>query len=289
MNNIISTATHIMTAFPIHEAIEIIKKEGYSGVEIWHEEFVKQEKEGITSYGKVKKALIKTGLKAVVHATNKDHSGKRINICSKDERFRKRSLKMALESIDLARQLGLHLINIHPGHMDKEDDDPKDYWPILFDAFKELLKPAKEGNIILAVELMEKRPKEFFIKPRHIEKLINHFKSDNLGTTLDLTHAFTHGEEFPLMHLKEHGIHLHLRHFHASGFYGDKGKTHCGFKMDDEHKDYFIRILKKIIMNYDGIITIEGHLKGIMSETRENQIKLIRDNMDFIKQFVGGI
>lgn len=289
MNNIISTATHVLTAYPIHEAILILKKEGYTGIEIWYEEYLAQEKKDITSYGRVKKALIKTGLKGVVHAAIRDLSGNKLNICSNDENLRKRSIKYSLDSINLARQLGLHLVNIHPGHMDDEKDDPKDYWPILKESFKPLVESAEEGNIILSVELMEKRPKEFIIKPIDMEKLLTHFKSDYLGATLDLVHAFTHGEEFPLMHLREHGVHLHLRHFHTSGFYGVNGKTHCPFKIDEKHQDYFIRLLKKIMLNYDGIITIEGTIKGILSETRENQLQVIRDNLEFVRSSVGGI
>ncbi|MBW2992739.1 sugar phosphate isomerase/epimerase, partial [Candidatus Woesearchaeota archaeon] len=272
--------------YPIHEAILLLKKEGYTGIEIWYETFARQEKEATTSYAKIKKALIKTGLKGVVHAAIRDLAGNRLNICSKNDSLRKKSIKLNLESINLARQLGFHLVNIHPGSMDKEKDDPKEYWPLMFDAYKQFVAAAEQGNIVLAVETMEDRPLEFVKHAEDLKKLINHFKSDNLGATLDVVHSFTHGEEFPLKHMEELGV--HLRHFHASGFWRKKNKTHCPFKMDPDHLVYFKKILKQVILDYDGIITIEGHLGGIMSETQENQLKAIRDNMDFIKKSVGG-
>lgn len=286
MNNIIATSSHIMSAFPIHEAIKVIKKEGYTGIEIWYGDFKRQEKQGITSYADIKKAVIQTGIKGVIHAPIKDSAGKRLNICSKGEKFRKKSIELNLDSINLARQFGFHLVNLHPGYMDSEKDDPKEYWNILTKSFKQLLEAAEQSSIILSVEAMELRPKEFVIHAEDLKKLILHFKSDNIGATLDVVHSFTHGEEFPLKHLEELGV--HLRHLHASGYYGKDGKTHCPLRMDEKNLSYFRKILKKVILEYDGIITVEGTLKGILSETRENQLKAVIDNMYFMKKSVGG-
>jgi sugar phosphate isomerase/epimerase len=286
MNNIIATSSAVLSDYPIHEAILLLKKEGYTGIEIWHETFARQEKKGITSYAMIKKALIKTGIKGVVHAAIRDLSGEKLNICSKNKKLRDKSIKLNLDSIGLARQMGFHLVNIHPGYKDHENDDPKEYWPLLFDAFKQFAAAAEEGNIILAVEAMEDRPLEFVRHAEDIKRLINHLKSANLGATLDVVHSLTHGEEFPLRHLEEIGV--HLRHFHVSGYYGIKGKTHCPFRVDNKNLDYFSNIIKKVMLNYDGIITIEGTIKGIFTETQENQLKVIRDNMDFIKSAVGG-
>jgi sugar phosphate isomerase/epimerase len=286
MNNIISTSSHLMSAFPVHEAIKEIKKEGYTGIEIWYDDFKKQEKAGDSSYADIKKAIIQTGIKGVIHASIRDAEGKKLNICSKDEKLRKKSIERNLDSIALARQFGFHLVNMHPGCLDEEDDDPKEYWPLLFDAFKQFLAKAQEGNLIIAVEAMEQRPKEFVMHAEDLKKIITHFKSDNIGATLDIVHSFTHGEEFPLRHLEELGV--HLRHFHASGFYGKESKTHCPFRLDEKNINYFRMILKKVMLEYDGIITIEGTLKGILSETRENQLKAVQDNMYFMKKSVGG-
>lgn len=287
MNNIISTTTAVLSAYPIHEAIYLLKKEGYSGIEVWYESFARQERQGITSYAKIKKALIKTGLKGVVHAAIKDAAGNRLNICSKDEKLRKKSIRDTLASINLARQLGFHLVNLHPGRTDDEKENPKEYWPILKESFKPLVESAEEGSIILAVEIMEQRPREFVVHAEDLKRLISYFKSENLGATLDAVHALTHGEEFPLKHMDELGV--HLRHFHASGFYGVDAKTHCPFRLDEKHLDYFRKILKQLILDYDGIITIEGTIKGMLHENKENQLKVIKDNLEFIRSAVGGI
>ena len=286
MNNIIATTTHLMSAFPIHETIKILKKEGYTGIEMWHEDFIRQEKHGISSYAKIKKAIIQTGLKGVVHAALRDQRGNKLNICSKDEALRKKSIKLNLDSINLARQLGFHLVNIHPGHTDNENDSSSDYWPLLRDAFKILVPAAEEAKIILSVEDMEKRPKEFVMHAYDLKRLFSYFSSENLGATLDVVHSFTHGEEFPLKHLEELGV--HLRHLHASGFYGIRGKSHCPFRVDSKNEDYLRKLLKRIILSYDGIITIEGSLHGVLSETRDNQFNAILDNMSFLRSAVGG-
>jgi sugar phosphate isomerase/epimerase len=286
MNNIIATSSHLMSAFPIHEAVKVLKKEGYTGIEIWYEDFRRQEKSGESSYADIKKAIIQTGLKGVIHAPIIDSAGRRLNLCSKDEKLRKKSIELNLDSIALARQFGFHLVNLHPGCLDKVSDDPENHWHLLFDSFKQLLEKAEEGKIILAVEAMEQRPKEFVMHAEDLKKLILHFKSDNLGATLDVVHSFTHGEEFPLKYLEKLGV--HLRHFHASGYYGKDGKTHCPFRLDEKNISYFRMILKKVMLEYDGIMTIEGTVKGILSETRENQLKAIQDNLYFMKKSVGG-
>lgn len=288
MNNIISTSSHILSDYPIHEAIHVLRKEGYSGIELWFEDFKHQEKKGVSSYAKIKKAIIQTGLKGVIHAPLRDSSGKKLNICSKDETLRKRSIKLNLESVNLARQFGFHLVNIHPGRMDNDKDTPGDYWPLLFDAFRQLLPAAEEGSIILAVEAMELRPKEFVVHASDIIRLLSHFNSGYLGATLDIVHSYTHGEDFPLRHFEDLKK-LHLRHFHVSGYYGVDGKTHCPFRIDSKNLPYFSKILKKVVLDYDGIITVEGAIKGIFSETQENQLKVVRDNIDFIRSSVGGV
>jgi sugar phosphate isomerase/epimerase len=286
MNNIIATSSHVLSDFPIHEAISIIKKEGYTGIEIWYEDFKRQEKRGITSYADIKKAILRTGIKGVIHAPVMDKTGEKLNICSKDESLRKKSVKLVLDSINLARQFGFHLVNVHPGRMDDGHRSPEEYWPLLICSFKSFLGQAEEADIVLAVEAMEQRPGEFIVHAEDLKRLIKTLKSENIGATLDIVHSFTHGEDFPLKHLE--GLGVHLRHLHVSGYYGIDGKTHCPFRIDGKNRDYFKEITKKAMLDYDGIITIEGSIKGIEAETMENQLRAVRDNMDFMKTFIGG-
>ncbi len=289
MNNIIATTTGLVSEFPTHEAPVVLKKAGYEGIEIWPESFWLKEKNKETSFEKMKKAMKTTGLKGVIHSPIKDLTVdpiEKLNICSIHEDLRLKSIDLNLKSIKMAKDLGFHLVNIHPGWLDREKDNPKKYWPILKESFEIIVKEAEKHNIILAIEAMEKRSKEFVIRVEDIKKLISFYNSENLGATLDLVHAFTHGEELPLKHMEELGI--HLRHMHVSGHYGISGKTHCPFAMDKTHSKYFRNILKEVALNYDGIITIEGHTRGIIPQEKKVQLKTIKDNLEFVRSAIGG-
>lgn len=284
MNNIIATTNNVVSSLPTHEAIQAIKQAGYEGVEIWPEVHWLYERDNKSSFELLKKAMQKTGLKGVIHAPTKERSLEelKLNVCSKDEELRNLSIKETITALKMAKELKINLVNMHPGAMDHAKDSPKEYWLLLKEAFEQFVKIAEKNKITIAVEMMEERPLEFVKHPEDIKKLISYFNSENLGATLDIVHAFTHGEEFPLKHLEELGI--HLKHFHVSGYYGMEGKTHCPFSLDKEHYKYFQNILKEVTLKYDGIITIEGTIKDIMPETKENQQKIIKENLDFIKK-----
>lgn len=266
----------------MHEAIGILAKLGYEAIELWPEFLDQQVEMAVTSVEKVKSALKAHNFAGVIHCPLRDlkDPARKYNICSKDEKFREKSLKMALKAVELAHELGFDIITIHPGHTDKEGESAGDgYWKLQIDAFSELTKRAEELGVFIGLEPMEKRPKEFVIEPEHAQKILHEIGSENLGITFDLIHAFTNGEDKPLEFID--WMEEDIIHVHVSGH--SKEKAHVPFHMTDIPHEYLDNVFNHLASKgYKGIISIEGHTKGLHEQTKEYQADIVGKNIDYI-------
>jgi sugar phosphate isomerase/epimerase len=283
LRNKIATSSHILSLYPIHEAIDILGKVGYDAIEIWAEELDIQMKHKRTSLGKVRSALKRNRMVGVIHAPLYDPHSKgkeKYNLCSKDEAVRERSIKAHLHALDIAKKFGFHVMTVHPGHTDREGERANGrYWELQIDAFKRIAGHARKCGVRIGIEPMESRPREFITEPRHIDRILRAVKLANLGVTFDLVHTYTHGERAPIefidrMHKR------HIFHVHISGH--DRKKTHVPFFMTRIHHHYFDRVMAAVIKDYKGIISIEGTIKGVLPMTKANQKMVVRKNMEYI-------
>jgi sugar phosphate isomerase/epimerase len=283
LRNKIATSNHILSAFPIHEAISILADAGYDAIEIWSGELKHEIGQGLTSIGKVKEALDRTGIAGVIHCPLRNLASPdqyKYNICSKDPALRKESLEADMLALEHAHQLGFEVITIHPGHTDSPDKvTDQEYWDLQVDAFRQLAKKAEELKVKIGMEPMEHRPKEFVMEPRHVDRILKEVQSPNLGVTFDLIHAYTHGTDKPVEFLD--GLHPHIFHVHMSGH--SEKKNHVPFAHTMIHHFYLDKVLDKIVSyGYSGMISVEGTLKGIMEETAENQKNVVKGNLEYI-------
>ena len=283
LKNKIATSTAILSLYPVHEAVDILGKTGYDAIEIWAEMLDIQLKSDQTSMQQIKEALERHSMTGVIHAPLKDLSVPepyKYNICSKDAKLREKSIQENLKALGFAHELGFDVVTVHPGHIDRpEENVDMDYWQLQIDAFKKLAKRAEELGVRIGMEPMEHRPREFVMEPKHVDKIIQAVQSPNLGVTFDLIHAYTHGTEKPVEFLD--GLHKNIFHVHMSG-HSDK-KNHVPFSMTIIHHFYLDKVINKLVGNgYSGIISIEGTLKGVMEETGENQKKTVKENLEYI-------
>jgi sugar phosphate isomerase/epimerase len=276
----IATSSHLLVKFTLHEAIEILGKIGYDAIEIWAVGLEQQLAEKKTSYAKIRAALFKYRMMATLHAPTADYKTKEmLNVCSKNTKLRKKSIQKNLAAMDYAHKLGCHVITIHPGHMDLPTDKVDEtYWKLQIDAFKVLAKKAEKLNLDLGIELMENRPKEFVMEPPAIHKIIHAVNSKHVGVTVDLTHAFTHGMNKPIEFLES--CRERIFHAHMSGY--TTKKTHVPLYMSAIPTSYLDNALIKLTRHHAGWIAVEGHLKGIMADTKANEKMVAKKNYDFI-------
>ncbi|MBN1544307.1 sugar phosphate isomerase/epimerase [Candidatus Woesearchaeota archaeon] len=284
LKNRIATSNKLLSLYPIHEAVAIMARAGYEAIELWPEFLDQQVGKGLTSVEKVKAALKENDMVGVIHCPLRDLNdpARKYNISSKDKMFREKSLKMVLKAVELANELGLNIITVHPGHTDKEDETADDeYWRLQIDAFRQLTKRGEELGVFIGLEPMEKRPKEFIIEPEHVQKILHKIGSENLGITFDLIHAFTNGEDKPLEFLD--WMEEDIIHVHVSGH--SKDKVHVPFHMTDIPHAYLDNVFSHLIgKGYKGIISIEGHTKGLHEQTRDHQEGIVRKNIEYVRR-----
>lgn len=240
--------------------------------------FFPQIQEEITSVKLIKDALKRTGLLVSIHAPIKKEVGK-WNICSKDEKLRKESIEIHLKTIDIAETFNAKIINIHPGFTD-EDVYDEEYYKINLKSIEIICDAAAEKDILISMEIMEERPKEFIKTPEDVMKIIKKLNRKNFGMTLDIVHAYTHGKDTVERYLKEIKKDIDfVFHCHVSGH--TSKYTHAPF-IACEIKDFWKKEIKKFVKFYNGAIVIEGTNKGKDLGITLSDEELEKNNLEFI-------
>jgi len=184
-------------------------------------------------------------------------------------------MQKLIDSVKLAKKLNFPLVNCHPGAVEKQPQIEK-CWGWMIGVFKKAVKLAEKNNIKISIECMEEKPKEFVKEPEQLLRIIDSVGSPNLGITFDIIHAYTHGEERPLKYF--HEFKHKVFHVHISGH--SKAKTHVPFAQTQTPKGYIEDFLKQIIKEYHDILSVEG----AMNVPKEEQLKIIKDNIRFLRK-----
>ena len=117
------------------------------------------------------------------------------------------------------------------------------------ETFARINEWAQREHVMVGIEAMEKRPKEIYMLPEHIERMLS-MGWTNLGLTLDIAHTFTHTD--PVEYIKQ----LNSRwifHIHLSD--GSRQITHLPLGKGDIDINAALKELNKL---YDGLVIIEG-------------------------------
>lgn len=242
---------------------EIMKKaylEGFQGIELWMQQ-VEYKK---YSVNECKQALKKNPIDITIHAYSWD-----LNLSSLNEGIRKASINEILKSIDYAHLIKAKDVTIHPGRktiFGFEDNNKE----LLYKSLKEISDYAKEKNIIISLEIMEKVSKEFITSDIELKECIKNLYED-FQYTLDVAHCTNEEEVFNYLNSVDR-----ISKIHISNKIGNKLHTPLSIG------DYDFQELLFKLEETNNPLVIEGI-------DYSDDLDILENNINFIKSIKGEI
>ncbi|HID87656.1 MAG TPA: sugar phosphate isomerase/epimerase [Anaerolineae bacterium] len=232
-------SSHLLWSLPVAKAAQVASSLDFQGLEIWTEHLWRED-----HLSELKEQLAQISLRYFLHAPFMD-----LNPCSRNPRVAQLSLAEQLEALQLARELGIELVVVHPGHCSSSKDSPAEFWPPLLESLEELESEAEKLGITLAVENMEPRPKEFMVRPMDFAWLFQEIPGLNL--CLDLAHAAAVGEDALNGFVEQ--LAGRICHVHLSNV--GEGKVHLPL---DRGRLPVTPAVSRFLLEFTGAITLEG-------------------------------
>lgn len=157
-------------------------------------------------------------------------------------------MRQMFDSLDYVSEIGARCVVVHPGKTSSTKDSPEEYWTMQIDSLSEIVLKAKEIGMDVNMEIMEPRKKEIVTTPEIANEILQTIPMENLGITLDLSHAQLSGGPLEFIRRLKKISHVHLSdakednpHYPLGG--GDLEV--CGS-------------LKELRKRYDCLVIIEG-------------------------------
>lgn len=227
---------------PVTESIDYAVKSGCAGIEIQTDYLPEDQGERDAVFACAKQC----GLHVSLHGPSSD-----INISSLNRGIRRESVRQIKEAIDIAARYGLEKVTMHPGLLSSTRENVEDKWVVMLDSMAELASYAREAEVHLGVENMEKRKKELVFTLADLNRFSTLAEGNPwFGVTLDFCHFATNGILAPeLTELK-----LPVKNVHISQCIG--GKPHFALDRAGEvSTENVARMLDAI--GYTGSVTME--------------------------------
>lgn len=162
----------------IREMAQLAHEFHLDGIELWAEQawFCHMNTREIVQ------VLKQYGLGVTVHAASWD-----TNICSLNERIRRKSLEEIFRSIIFADAIQAKNVTVHPGKRTSSAEWTLWHEKILNQSLDQLEEIANHYGITLSVELMEEADKELITTAASLNRFITH-RSEAIQTTFHLAH-----------------------------------------------------------------------------------------------------
>lgn len=152
--------------------------EGFKGIELWMQHF-DNINSSIEEVNRLKK---KYPINLFIHAYSWD-----LNISSLNDEIRNSSVNEIIKTIYFAKKIGASEITVHPGRDTLPNSNSKTV-EYLYNSLDLILSTAKETEIKVSLEIMEKIPKESMTSLSKFKLLLkDNFKHFNY--TLDIAHC----------------------------------------------------------------------------------------------------
>ena len=161
------------------EAIRIAQENDFSGIEFWAEHIWRYDADPFNLSHEAKAA----SLELTVHASSWD-----LNITAFNKGMRAQSVVEIKKSIDLASDLDAKYMTFHPGMLTIPGKMLEAHFGMLLESVAELMDYAERKNVVLSMELMEEKEKEFITTPTAMNRFISTLGRD-LKTTFDIAHV----------------------------------------------------------------------------------------------------
>jgi sugar phosphate isomerase/epimerase len=245
------TAPAIWRSPPTDEAIRVLKKAGYDGVEWMLGNHFRNTKELGQLVAKTRKAKL-----AVSNIMCWQ------DLVKENQAARSKSVNLLSEMIDAADDLSVPLMNVFTGPMTwnpgaarlgKEISEGK-AWSLVINSFSKIIEEAEKRQVIVTVEpVFGMLVHDYYT----LKELLSHFDSKYLGVNFDPSHFVIHGNDV-LWSAKMLG--KKIRHVHvkdAFGKPGGLGETFVFPFLGEGLVDWkgFFTILKEL--DYKGFLSLE--------------------------------
>ena len=226
-----------MRAEPIEVTIRRLAKYGYESIEISGEPEKYNTKE-------VRKLLQDNGLRCWGAVTLMFPG---LNLPSKDEAIRAKSVKYVKDCITMVKELEGHEITIVPGTVGKVNPDstPENEWKWAVEGLKEIYAHGQQAGVKLALEPLN-RFETYFISRADQALALAEAVGPDCGVCLDAFHLNIEDADM-LGSIRKAG--KRLVDFHVA----DNNRLACG--MGSLNWSAIVRTLKSI--GYDGALTVE--------------------------------
>ena len=259
MNLIFGISTTVLREHPVSSALEKIALAGFASAELWPWHLEKWTE----PLYKLRTQIEKLELKLTIHAFTGEYNPLALDVY--DSRQARRRVAAQFQ---LAGDLDAELIVVHPGQRDGEADATESAWDRLLEWVQELDGLAALYGINVGIELMERKPFEFFMLPSDAKRLMAG-AYQNLGLTVDLAHLNTHGNPIDLLEQINPDW---ISHVHLSDNTPQRVHLPLGTgKMD------IGGLLHALTDRYSGLVSIEGSVP-------ERGIQLLEQNFTYLEK-----
>lgn len=253
----IAASTSTTRELPIPEAMELVCRTGYEGLEIWVEHIWKQRQ----APAGLRRRASKLGLALTMHGPQRD-----LNVTSSNAGIKAESQRQYLAALEEAAELGAEVIVLHPGALSSSGDDPASFWAPLEEFFAVVAEKAAALGVRVGIENMERRRLEFVTTPQAVLRLISSIGAASLGITLDLAHILINGDD-----VEFDGLALHICHTHISG--STREKVHVPL---DEGVYGMREAVQRLQRLYGGMAAIEGFVRGQAQQVLRRNYEVAR-------------
>jgi len=254
----IGSATMFFQDLSVCEALEKIARYGFQAAEVWMHHLIQtgESPQTVALRGR------QLGLALSLHAVTYD-----VNVTSTTPGIREESLRQIHQSIVTASQMEAKITVVHPGRLSASRGSVETCWQLMTAALAQINEWALVAGVSVGLESMEKRPKEVFITPADIQKLLRP-ECKAIGFTLDLAHAYTFMDPVAYIERFDPQRILHV-HFSDSSDQAIHAPLGTG-KMD------IPAALTALSKKFDGLAIIEGYVPGRGDETVSNNAAYLK-------------
>ena len=244
----------------LEEIFNNVFRFGSDGIELWSQQFFYRK----FDIGEFEKLAALYPLKNCVHSQSWD-----LNISSVNDGIRKQSVAEVKKSVELAYQLGLDEVTVHPGHRTISGTEVS-YGAYLHESLREILEYAQKRKIDVSLEIMEKIPREF-VTTMDAMKAVCGDMFDQFVYTLDVAHC--DGEEEILSTLQNYRP--RISKIHISNRKGSRFHTPL------DEGDYDMEKLLPELARYNLPMVIEG-----LDSSRD--FSAAKQNIQFVQHIFNG-
>jgi sugar phosphate isomerase/epimerase len=241
-------SSKVLQGLPLPNIIEYAARLGFDGIELWMHQLA-----GCGwSLKQIKECLQKHYLCCQVHAETRD-----TNLASTNPGIRAESLRQAAYAIQCARDLDASVITIHPGRLTSQKDlCTRDHlWDLQVKAFDELAVLAGKAGLVIGIENMEARDKEFVVGEEHLARIIRSIDSPHLMATLDIAHLYSTGSLYSSLD----NWTLPLVNVHISQA---SGEMHLPIHARPPGAIDYTKVFPALARRYSGFLVVEGFQAG---------------------------